>query len=79
MMKEMKNELKAALAIQYPVLKPYQIERAVDKYVNSVMSELATQISMGNVTNGEIDFACDTVRAQCGRIVIDNKQRYHTF
>lgn len=72
----MKERLKKALAHRYPTLKPYQVDRCVDKYVAEVINELALQISSGNVDVGEIDFASDQVRARCDRIVIEKKQRY---
>ena len=72
----MKEELQKALAIRQPTLKPYQIEKCVDKYVAEVMREIAEQLSMGNVEGGEIEFAGDSVRRRCNRISIEGKKHY---
>ncbi len=72
----MKERLRRALAGRYPTLKPYQLNRCVNKYVAELIGELALQISTGNVESGEIDFASDGVRARCNRVKIDGAQRY---
>lgn len=72
----MKDKLKRALADRYPTLKPYQLDRCVDKYATEVTAELAAQLSMGNIDNGEIAFASDRVRARCNRVKIDGAPRY---
>jgi len=72
----MKEKLRQALTTRHPTLKPKQVAKAVDKYVAEVIGELAQQLSMGNIEEGEIDFPSDQVRARCGRIDIDKKTHY---
>ena len=59
----MKEELKNALTERYPAMKPNMINRYVDKYVNAVMAEIATQYMLMNKDDmtSEMSFAADKV------------------
>ena len=74
----MKEELNNALTERYPAMKPNMINRYVDKYVNAVMAEIATQYMLMNKDDmtSEMSFAADKVNAASGRANIANKSVY---
>ena len=74
----MKEELKKALTVRYPVMKPNMVKRYVDKYVAAVMAEVATQYMLMNKDDmtSEMSFAADKVNVASGRAKIANKSVY---
>ena len=75
----MKTELIRQLAVIYPELKPYQLERCVTGYIDVVLQELAVRLLQigGNIAQDEFSFAADSVRKAAGRTCIQGRMIYN--
>lgn len=73
----MKEKLKKLLAEKQPALKDYQVENCVNKYVDAVMQQIATQfatITSRDLEEGEFSFAEEVVYEKCGQVSINGKR-----
>ena len=76
-MRFMRNKLIALLASKYPTLKGYQVHDYVNRYVNSVMQEIAfrfANITSEDIDAAEISFAVDKVNREIGQASLDGKR-----
>lgn len=66
------------MARLYPALKPYQVERAVNKYIEQTLIEIKRSISayQGDNTEDVLSIKKTELTASCGRIAISGKKQY---
>jgi hypothetical protein len=70
----MRDELKKHLITKYPQIKPAQVEKYVNNYVDAVLRELERQFaaaSSEDILAGEISFAEEAVAIKCRQATFD--------
>jgi hypothetical protein len=75
----MKTILKEQFKQLYPSVKEYQVEKAVNIYVDEVMKELLEQfmrMSSEDMAAGEINFPFEKLTKACGQITIDGSKQH---
>lgn len=72
------DKLQISLKERYPSLKPYQISRCVEKYLNGMMPLLVKSIvfSKKDNTDSEMFFLQEEARLACGRTRVDGEIKY---
>ena len=73
----MRNKLIALLASKYPTLKHFQVHDYVNRYVDSVMREIAFRfatITSEDIEAAEFSFAVDRVNIEIGQASLDGKR-----
>ncbi|WP_432382565.1 hypothetical protein [Duganella sp. P38] len=69
----MKERISAALIAKYSTLKPYQIEKSVDKYVTVMLSAIAESVRKFGFEDDQVSLSLDDIAKLVGRIKIKGK------
>lgn len=72
----MKQEIAAAFAARYPNLKQYQVEKAVNSYVDVMLFEIAESIRKFGITDDQISLGLTDLRNKIGRIDVNGKSQW---
>lgn len=72
----MKRKIIAAFSARCPELKAYQIEKAVTKYVEVMLREIAASIRKFGFEDEQISLSLDSLRRPIGRVKVDGKNAW---
>lgn len=72
----MKQKIAEAFANRYPELKQYQIDNAVEKYVDVMLREIAESISNFGTKDNQFSLALTDIRGKIGRVNVEGKKQW---
>jgi len=67
---------KAGIEKNYPALKPYQIDRIIDKYTDAVLIIIKQHLSLGGSLDGTIQFSLTEARTDAGRFRYKGEEKW---
>lgn len=72
----MKPKIAAAFAARYPEMKQYQVEGAVEKYVDVMLHEIADAINNFGLKDDQFSLALNDIREKIGRVSVAGKKQW---
>lgn len=74
----LKGRLLEALFKRFPAMKAYQAEKGIEKYIDVMLSQIASSVTAYGFTDDQISLPLATMREEVGRISIGKKKQWIT-